>query len=100
MPYNPLVKIIFKVTLWEKFFGLSPQNGKEDHYIEEAKDLSNYSLENLIGNLTSYEVQLKEKEKEKEEKDTFKKKNIALKITSDSDYANDDEDIALLTRKF
>ena len=78
---------------------LTPEWEKTITAIEEAKDLSNYSLENLIGNLTSYEVQMKEKENDE---NTPKKKNLALKITTNAeDSDNDeDEDLALLTRKF
>ena len=54
---------------------LTPEWEKKTTAIEEAKDLSNYSHENLIGNLTSYEVQMKEKEIEE---NTPKKKNLAL----------------------
>ena len=77
---------------------LTPEWEKKTTAIEEAKDLSNYSLENLIGNLTSYEVQMKEKENDE---NTPKKKILALKITTDTkDSDNDeDEDLALLTRK-
>ena len=73
-------KILRSLTLkWEK----------KTTAIEEVKDLSNYSLENLIGNLTSYEVQMREKENEK----TQNKKTIALKNTTDSgDFENEDED--------
>ena len=37
--------------------------GEEDNAIEEANDLSTLSLENLIGNLMAYEVQLEERKK-------------------------------------
>ena len=71
---------------------------KKTMTIEEAKDLSNYPLEELMGNLISYEVQIKDKETEK----GLNKKNIALNITTDSDEVEEEEneDIALLTRKF
>ena len=35
--------------------------------IEEANDLSTMSLENLIGNLMAYEVQLKDRKKDKQQ---------------------------------
>ena len=77
---------------------LTPEWEKKTTAIEEAKDLSNYSLENLIGNLTSYEVQMQEKENEKQ----TSKKIIALKTTTGSEESENDNDqeIALLTRKF
>ena len=88
-PQSDLVRKILR--------SLTPEWEKKTTAIEEAKDLSNYSFEDLIGNLTSYEVQMREKENEK----TLNKKSIALKTTTDSeDSENEDEDIALLTRKF
>ena len=79
---------------------LIPEWEKKTTAIEEAKDLSKYSLESLIRNLTSYEVQMKEKELE--EKDTPKKKTTALKTFTDSEDSDneEDEDLVLLTRKF
>ena len=74
---------------------LTPNWEKKTTAIEEAKDLSTYSLEDLIGNLTSYEVQIKEKEPE----DIPKKRSIALNASiklNDSD----EEDLALKTHKF
>ena len=44
---------------------LTPEWEKKTTAIEEAKDLSTYALESLIGNLTSYEVQMQEKENDK-----------------------------------
>ena len=76
---------------------LTPEWENKTTAIEEAKDLSTYSLENLIGNLTSYEVQMQEKENDKQSN----KKVIALKKTTDSKSENEnDEEIALLTRRF
>ena len=79
---------------------LTPDWEKKTTVIEEAKDFSTYYLERLIGNLTSYEVQMKEKAIE--EKDTPKKKTMALKASIDSDDLDDeeDEDLALLTCEF
>ena len=79
-------KILRSLTLdWEK----------KTTTIEEAKDLSTYSLEDLYGNLTSYEVQIKEKELE----DIPKKRSTALNASIESDDS-DEEDLALITHKF
>ena len=63
--------------------------------IEEAKELSTYSLESLIGNLTSSEVQMKEKELE----DAPKKKSIAFKASIESDDSDVEKDLALIIYK-
>ena len=59
-------------------------------------------IEELIGNLTIYELEMKFKE-EREGGDT-RKKSIALKGTTESDDDNDDDDgaaeLALLIKKF
>ena len=44
---------------------LIPEWEKKTTAIEEAKDLSNYSIENLIGNLISYEVKCEKKKMRK-----------------------------------
>ncbi|XP_061993283.1 uncharacterized protein LOC133711109 [Rosa rugosa] len=65
--------------------------------IQESKNLNTYSLQELIGNLTTYEMELP---------DEMKSKSIALKVKKDiedeSTYEEDaDEDeIDLVTRKF
>src|SRR5436189_3339357 len=63
--------------------------------IEEANDLSTLSVENLIGNLMTYEVNLQERRKEES-----RKKSIAFKAVEDHDESNDDDDINLMTRAF
>ena len=44
--------------------------------IQEAKDLTKLSLEELIGSLMTYEINLAKKQKESEEKKKVKKMNI------------------------
>ncbi|KAH9716076.1 hypothetical protein KPL71_021332 [Citrus sinensis] len=66
--------------------------------IEEAKDLNVLPIDDLIGSLISYEEDLAA-EKEHEEK----KKNIALKVSkreSDEESEMDDEELAMLARRF
>ena len=73
---------------------LTPDWEKKTTAIEETKDLSTYSLEDFIGNLTSYEVQMKEKEIE----NVPIKKSMAFKASLESDDSEDD--IALIFHKF
>ena len=74
--------------------------------IEESKDLTTLSLEELIGSLMTYEINVK-----RNEEDLKKKKIIALKAVKDAKSSSDedelensdDEDITMLTlqvRKF
>ena len=72
--------------------------------IQEAKDLTKRPLEELIGSLMTYEITLAKKQQEKENK---KKKSIALKATTKEEEEveeekkiEEDEDLALITRKF
>ena len=57
--------------------------------IQESKDLKQIKVEEVIGNLTTYELEMKFKE-EREERDT-RKKSITLKGTAESDDDDDDD---------
>jgi len=58
------------------------------------------SLENLIGNLMAYEVQLEERKKN-EQQSLSKYKVLAFHTSSDMDNSDDDEEeMAMLSRKF
>ena len=66
--------------------------------IEEAKNLNTLLIDDLIGSLISYEEDLAEEKRHEE-----KKKDIALKASkheSDEESELDDEEMAMLTRKF
>ncbi|KAH9768815.1 Integrase catalytic domain-containing protein [Citrus sinensis] len=66
--------------------------------IEEAKDLNVLPIDDLIGSLISYEEDLAAKKGHEE-----KKKNIALKASkreSDEESKMDDEELAMLARRF
>jgi FtsZ-binding cell division protein ZapB len=77
---------------------LTPDWEKKTTAIEEANDLSTLTLENLIGNLMAYEVQLEDRKKDEEPKN---KKILAFNASSDNEESDeDDEDIAMITRKF
>ena len=70
--------------------------------IEESKDLATLSLEELIGSLMTYEINVK-----RNDEDSKKKKTIALKAVKDSKNSSDedelknfdDEKIVMLTRQ-
>ena len=57
------------------------------------------SLENPIGNLMAYEIQLKEQKKD-EQQPLSKKKVLAFHTSSDMDNSDDEEEMAMLSRKF
>lgn len=65
--------------------------------IQESKDLNTYNLQELVGNLTTYEMELP---------DENKSKNIALKVENDiidestDDDVVDEDEIDLVTKKF
>ena len=72
--------------------------------IQEAKDLTKLSLEELIGSLMTYEINLAKKQQEGEDK---KKKNIDLKATTKEEEEfeeekqnEEDKDLTFITRKF
>ena len=71
--------------------------------IQKAKDLTKLPLEELIGSLMIYEINLAKKQQEGEEK---RKKSIALKATTkekeeveEEKRSQEDDDLALITRK-
>src|SRR5436189_112001 len=63
--------------------------------IEEANDLSTLSVEDLIGNLMAYEVNLQERTKEES-----RKKGIAFKAIEENNESNENDDLNLMTRAF
>ena len=71
--------------------------------IHEAKDLTKIPIEELIGSLMTYEINLEKKQQKSEDK---KKKSIALKATTKEEEdveeekpSEEDDDLALITRK-
>ena len=95
-----LGKIYTQVEMVRKILrSLTPQWEKKVTAIEEANDLSTLTVENLIGNLMAYEVQLEDR---KTESDTKNKKVLAFNTTSDNEDSDDDdeEEISMFARKF
>ena len=64
--------------------------------IQEAKDLKKLSLDELIGNLQTYELRRNSQQQEETKKD----RGLALKIMEEDSSELDEEDMAMLTRKF
>ncbi|RVW73040.1 hypothetical protein CK203_061038 [Vitis vinifera] len=71
--------------------------------IQEAKDLTKLPMEELIGSLMTYEINLAKKLQESKDK---KKKSITLKTTTKEEeeveekkQSEEDDDLALITRK-
>jgi len=64
--------------------------------IQEAKDLKTLSLDELIGNLQTYELRRNSQQQE----ETKKECGIALQIIEEDSSELDEEDMAMITRKF
>ena len=64
--------------------------------IQEAKDMNKITLDELIGNLQTYELRKNSQQKEEQKKD----RGLALKAQEDVDSDLEDEEMALMTRKF
>ncbi|GAV65760.1 UBN2 domain-containing protein, partial [Cephalotus follicularis] len=69
--------------------------------IEEAKNLNVLPLEDLLGSLMTHELSMQKKDDD-EEKEKKKKKIVALKSSLIEDFEDNDdnEELALITRKF
>jgi len=95
-----LGKIYTQVEMVRKLLrALTPEWEKKTTAIEEANDLSTLTVENLIGNLMAYEVQLEDRKRDTEPKN---KKILAFKASSydTEDTDEDEEEMAMITRKF
>ncbi len=64
--------------------------------IQEAKDLSTITLEQLAGSLTTHEMVVNSRTNEGQKKD----RGLALKVENDSESDEMDEEMALITKKF
>ncbi|GAV76346.1 UBN2 domain-containing protein, partial [Cephalotus follicularis] len=64
--------------------------------IEEAKDLSTLSLEQLLGSLMTHETPMKSHE----HVDAKKKKTIALKASREESESDEGDDIILISKQF
>ena len=81
---------------------LPPKWNSKTEAIEEAKNLKELPLEELIGSLMTYEMKIARQEKEMQEES--KKKNIALKgqeekVVKEAKLSNMEDDIALITKR-
>ena len=64
--------------------------------IQEAKDMESISLDELIGNLQTYELRKNSQQKEEAKKD----RGLVLKVMDEDSSDLDDEEMAMITRKF
>ena len=64
--------------------------------IKEAKDMNKITLDELVGNLQTYELMRNSQQKEETKKD----QGIALKVIEEDNSDLDAEEMAVITRKF
>ena len=81
---------------------LPPKWNSKTEAIEEAKNLKELPLEELIGSLMTYEMKIARRENEMQEES--KKKSIALKaqeekVVEEAKLSNMEDDIALITKR-
>ena len=81
---------------------LPPKWNSKTEAIEEAKNLKELPLKELIGSLMTYEMKIARQEKEMQEES--KKKSIALKaqeekVVKEAKLSNMEDDIALITKR-
>ena len=81
---------------------LPPKWNSKTEAIEEAKNMKELSLEELIGSLMTYEMKIARQEKEMQEES--KKKSIALKaqqekVVEEAKLSNMEDDITLITKR-
>jgi len=94
---NPLGKTFTTEELMRKILRFLPRSWKAKvTAIQEAKDLKTLSLDELIGNLQTYELRRNSQQQEENKKD----RGLALKIMEEDSSELDEEDMAMLTRKF
>ncbi|GAV86664.1 UBN2 domain-containing protein, partial [Cephalotus follicularis] len=68
--------------------------------IKEAKDLNTLPLEDLLGSLMTHEMTIKNHEDDKEQDKEIKKVIAFKSSTVDSSEEENDDEIALITRRF
>ena len=81
---------------------LPPKWNSKTEAIEEAKNMKELPLEELIGSLMTYEMKIARQEKEMQEES--KKKSIALKaqqekVVEEAKLGNMEDDITLITKR-
>ncbi|XP_070054604.1 uncharacterized protein [Nicotiana tomentosiformis] len=88
IPRNKLVRKIISVLpdSWER----------KVNVITEAKDLQKLTIDELIGNLKTYEIK---KKKDHERKEHKREKNLVLK-TENNESSSEDVDMVYLTKRF
>ncbi|XP_070035727.1 uncharacterized protein [Nicotiana tomentosiformis] len=89
IPRNKLVRKILSVLLssWES----------KVNAITKSKDLQTLTIDELVGNLKTYEM--KKRKKDNEKREPKREKKLVLK-TDSNDSSGEDGDMAYLTRRF
>uniref|UniRef100_A0A1S4CX45 Myosin-16-like n=1 Tax=Nicotiana tabacum TaxID=4097 RepID=A0A1S4CX45_TOBAC len=93
---HSLGEIIPRNKLVRKILSVLPGSWESKVYaITEAKDLLKLTMDELVGNLKTYEMK---KKKDNERREPKREKNLVLK--TDNDSGGEDADMAYLTKKF
>ncbi|XP_070035968.1 uncharacterized protein [Nicotiana tomentosiformis] len=94
---HSLGEIILRNKLVKKILSVLPGSWKSKvNAITEAKDLQKLTIDELIGNMKTYEIK---KKKDYERRDPKKEKNLVLKADN-NDSSGEDADMAYLTKRF
>ncbi|XP_070002575.1 kinetochore-associated protein DSN1-like [Nicotiana sylvestris] len=94
---HSLGETISRIKLVRKILSVLPSSWeRKANAIIKAKDLQELSIDELVGNLKTYEVK---KKKDSESKYPKKEKNLVLK-TENNESSGEDGDMAYLTRRF
>ncbi|XP_070048832.1 uncharacterized protein [Nicotiana tomentosiformis] len=89
--------IIPRNKFFRKILSLLPSSWESKvNAIKEAKDLQKLTIDELVGNLRTYEMK---KKKNNERRDPKREKNLVLQ-TDNNDSSGKDGDMAYLTRRF
>ncbi|XP_070019389.1 uncharacterized protein [Nicotiana sylvestris] len=94
---KPHMKELLRNKLVRKIISVLPGSWESKvNGITEAKDIQTLTMDELIGNLKTYEMKRK---KDSERREPKKKKNLVLK-DENSDSSKEDSDMAYLTKRF
>ncbi|XP_070018185.1 uncharacterized protein [Nicotiana sylvestris] len=99
---HSLREIIPRNKFVRKILSVLPRSCKSKvNAITEAKNLQALTINELVGNLKTYEMKKKKKKKKKdnERREPKKEKNLVLK-TDNNDSSGEDGDMAYLTKRF
>ncbi|XP_070041592.1 uncharacterized protein [Nicotiana tomentosiformis] len=94
---HSLGEIILRNKLVRNILSLLPSSWESKvNVITEAKDLQTLTIDELVGNLKTYEMR---KKKDHERREPKREKNLVLK-TDNNESSGEDADMAYLTKRF